>query len=262
MDCIVWAQRMIATGSNSSPTMPTEILEEERLASEDIQNILTVSVLDEHLTSCSQPESAEDEHQSTEQPSSVNEESKSEESSTEGDLKKLHEELARAVPAGIRHRQLTMLLKNVEARRKSQKRFAKTRRADWLAWRKRQLVNLNVMSESQADRMISDPDEPLPASLEQREQQAIQERNERLAAQKLREDEEKVRRAFENPQLEIIEKEMAEYNWRLEKTQLDANMRATLQSLLEINSDKLRGFHQNHGTLGMQLAVQERKNCI
>ena len=261
MDCIVWAQRMIATESNSSPTMPTEVLEEEGLASEDIQNILTVSVLDEHLTSCSQPESAEDELQSTEQPSSV--ESNSEESSTEGDWKKLREELARAVPAGIRHRQLTMLLKNVEARRKSRKRNAKTRRADRLAWRKMQLVNLNVMSKSQADRMISDPDVPLPASLEQREQQAIHERNERLAAQKLREDEEKVRRTFENAQLENMEKEMAEYNWRLEKTQLDANMRATLQSLLEINSDKLRGFHQNHGTLGMKLAVQERKKlCL
>ena len=261
MDCIVWAQRMIATGSNSSPTMPTEILEEKGLASEDIQNILTVSVLDEHLTSCSQPESAEEELQSTKQPSSV--ESNSEVSSTEDDLKKLREELARAVPAGIRHRQLTMLLKNVEARRKSRKRFAKTRRADQLAWRKRQLVNLNVMSESQADRMISDPEEPLPASLEQREQQAVHERNERLAAQKLCEDEEKVRRAFENAQLENMEKEMAEYNWRLEKTQLDANMRASLQSLLEINSDKLRGFHQNHGTLGMKLAVQERKKlCL
>ena len=261
MDCIVWAQRMIATESNSSPTMPTEVLEEEGLASEDIENILTVSVLDEHLTSCSQPESAEDELQSTEQPSSV--ESNSEESSTEGDWKKLREELARAVPAGIRHRQLTMLLKNVEARRKSRKRISKTRRGDRLAWRKRQLVNLNVMSEFQADRMISVPDEPLPASLEQREQQAIYKRNERLAAQKLHEDEEKVRRAFVNAQLENMEKEMAEDNWRLEKTQLDANMRATLQSLLEINSDKLRGFHQNHGTLGMKLAVQERKKlCL
>lgn len=129
----------------------------------------------------------------------MNEESNSEESSTEGDLKKLREELARAVPAGIRHRQLSMLLKNVEARRKRRKRFAKTRRADRLAWRKRQLVDLNVMSEYQADRIISDPDEPLPASLEQRDEQAIQERSERLEAQKLREDE-------ENSQLEIMKK--------------------------------------------------------
>ena len=85
IDCIVWAQRMIATESNSSPTMRTE---KEGLASEDIQNILTVLELDEHLTSCSQPRSAGDELQSTEQPSSVNEENNSEESSTEGDLKK------------------------------------------------------------------------------------------------------------------------------------------------------------------------------
>ena len=53
--------------------MPREILEVEGLASEDIPNILTVSVVEEHLTSCSQPESADDELQSTEQPSSVKE---------------------------------------------------------------------------------------------------------------------------------------------------------------------------------------------
>ena len=150
-------------------------------------------MLDEHLTSCLQPESTDDELQSTAQPSSVNEESNCEESSTRCDLKKLREELNRAIPPGIGHRQLTMLLKHVEACRKSRKQFAKTRRADWLAWRKRQLGDLNVMSESQADRMISDPDEPFPASLEQREQQAIQERRERLAAQKLHEAEEKLR---------------------------------------------------------------------
>lgn len=40
-------------------------------------------------------------------------------------------------------------------------------------------------------------------------------------------------------------------------------MRAVLTSLLEINSEKLRAFHKGHGTLGLQVAVEERKKlCL
>ena len=55
---------------------------------------------------------------------------------------------------------------------------------------------------------------------------------------------------------------MAECNWRFERTK-DAEMRAALKSLLEIDSDKLRTFHQGQGSLGLQLAVEERKKlCL
>ena len=55
---------------------------------------------------------------------------------------------------------------------------------------------------------------------------------------------------------------MAECNWQLEKT-TDPEMRAVLMSLLEINSDKLQAFHENHGLLGLRVAVEERKkHCL
>jgi len=59
-----------------------------------------------------------------------------------------------------------------------------------------------------------------------------------------------------------MEAEMAECNRRLEGTE-DAEMRAVLMSLLEINSNILCVFHQNQGTLGKQEAPTERKKlCL
>ena len=59
-----------------------------------------------------------------------------------------------------------------------------------------------------------------------------------------------------------MEKETAECNWRFERTE-DAEMRAVLKSLLEIESDKLRALHKGQGSLGLQLAVEERtKLCL
>jgi len=56
--------------------------------------------------------------------------------------------------------------------------------------------------------------------------------------------------------------EIAECNRRLVGTE-DAEMRAVFMSLLEINSNKLRVFHQNQGTLGKQEALAEgKKLCL
>lgn len=55
---------------------------------------------------------------------------------------------------------------------------------------------------------------------------------------------------------------MAECNRGLEGTE-DAEMQAVLTSLLEINSNKLRLFHEDQGTLGQQEALKERKKmCL
>ena len=259
MDCIVWAQRL--TVADSSGTLTTHISEGGGLAGEDVERILSVSITEEHLPSSSQPDCTEEESE-TDHVSPQNEGSTTYDSSDEGDLMKLRREIETAEPDGIRQRQLSMLLKNAEARQKAQKRFQKTRRDHRLAGRRRLLVNLGVVGESQADRLITDPDCPLPPTLEQKHQQAIKDRNERLEAQKQREDREKVRRAFSNPWLENMEKEMAECNWRFERTK-DAEMRAVLKSLMEIDSDKLRAFHQGQSSLGLQLAVEERKKlCL
>ena len=55
---------------------------------------------------------------------------------------------------------------------------------------------------------------------------------------------------------------MSEHSKRVERMK-DAGERAVLHSLLEINSNKLRLFHEGQGTLGLQEAVTERKKmCL
>ena len=107
-----------------------------------------------------------------------------------------------------------------------------------------------------------DPDEPLPSTLEQIERQASENREERMQVQKRQQEQEKVLKAFTNPWLVGMETEMAECNRRLEGTE-DAEMPAVLMSFLEINSNKVRLFHQNQGALGKQEALTERKKlCL
>ena len=119
-----------------------------------------------------------------------------------------------------------------------------------------------MTSKSQADRLITDPDEPLPTDLACREQQALKDRTERLEKQRERDEQEKVKKAFSNPWLLEIEKEMAENNMRLERG-TDPDMSATLTSLLEIDCEKLRAFHEKQGTLRLQMAVEKRKEiCV
>jgi len=148
-----------------------------------------------------------------------------------------------------------MLLKNAETH---QRTATRAHREDRLAGRRRFLIDLGVASESQINRRVTDPDGPLPSTPEQMERQASDEREKRMQKPQRQREQEKARKAFSNPWLVRMEAEMAECNRRLEGTK-DAEMRAVLTSLLEINSNKLRVFHQNQGTLGKQEALAERK---
>ena len=162
MDCIVCAQRL--TVADSSGTLTTHISEGDGLAGEEVERILSVSITEEHLPSSSQPNCTEEESE-TDHVSPQNEGSTTDDSSDKGDLMKLHREIETAEPDGIRQLQLSMLLKNAKARQQVQKRFQKTRRDHRLAGRRRLLVNLGVVGESKADRLITDPDCPLPLAL-------------------------------------------------------------------------------------------------
>ena len=53
MDCIVWAQKMVATNSTTAQTERTLEDREDGLESEDIQRILSVSLLDDQAPECS-----------------------------------------------------------------------------------------------------------------------------------------------------------------------------------------------------------------
>ena len=176
--------------ADSNATLTTHISEGDGLTGEDVQRILSVSITEEHLPSSSQPDFTEEETE-IDHVSPQNEGSTTDDSADEGDLMKLRREIETAEPDGIRHRQLSMLLKNAEARQKAQKRFEKTRQDHRLAGRRRLLVNVGVVGESQADRLFHRSRLSMPTTLEQKHQQAIKDRNERLEAQKQQEGREK-----------------------------------------------------------------------
>ena len=87
-----------------------------------------------------------------------------------------------------------------------------------------------------------DHNEPLPTPI-RRDLAAFQEDQEQ----------EKIRTAFGKPWLLTMEKEMAEQSER------DEEERRVTQSLLEINCEKLRCYHERHGTLKLPAAQAKRK---
>ena len=52
MYCIVWAQKMVPTNSTIAQTERTLVEHEDGLESEEIQRILSVSLLDDHAPEC------------------------------------------------------------------------------------------------------------------------------------------------------------------------------------------------------------------
>jgi len=117
-------------------------------------------------------------------------------STDENDLSKLRRKLGKAKPDVIRHRQLSLSLKNAETHQRSATR---AHCEDRLAGRRRFLIDLGVANESQINRRVTDPDGPLPSTLEQMEKQASDEREERMQKQQRQREQEKARKAFSNP---------------------------------------------------------------
>ena len=72
------------------------------------------------------------------------------------------------------------------------------------------LVDLGLCNQSEANNAITDPEAPLPVHIEQAKQKKILERKIQCESQQWRELEEKIKRAFGNPWLVQLEKEMAD----------------------------------------------------
>ena len=167
----------------------------------------------------------------------------------------LRASLALASPGTLRYRHISFMLESVETTNNA----ARDRR---LAHQRRMLVDLGVVEESEARELIVDPDDELPASLERKKEEALEQRRALRASKQQKENEEKAKKVYTNRWLLDMENEMAEQSKRVEIT-TDSEERAVLYSLLEINSNKLRLFHEGQGTLKLKEAVQERKRmCL
>ena len=142
-----------------SETVTTQ--NDDGLAAEDVRRILSVSLVEENMEYSSQPEcriqcdtqtaqiSSQSQEDSEEDSSDEGEpnkfrcevkEERVEDSSDEGNLNKLWCAVEKALPDGIRHRQLTMLSRNAEKRQEAVRRHNETTRDYRLAGRRRLLV--------------------------------------------------------------------------------------------------------------------------
>ena len=248
MDCIAWAQYIVGDNPSSEVTAPA--LQQEGLSEEELKNILSVSLVEESIEGSTQQPGCgrEGDYQDRDSTSDVSSESDTEESST---LEKLRRELHKTNDNDMRRRQLSVMLQNVESTDKA----ARERR---LAHRRSFLVDLGVFDQTEANNAITDPDAPLLGHIEQAKVKKIQERKNQRESRQRREQEEKIKRAFGNPWLVQLEKEMAEESERMEDP-TDEEERKVMKSLLEINCEKLRSYHELQGTLNLAAAVEQRK---
>ena len=176
MDCIVWVQKIVATNSTAARTGRTLGESGNGLESEDIRQILFVSLMDDHAPECS---TEGGEISLTNEEESEAESDSSDEDEDNNHIDKLRYELEKVVPRGFRHRQLSLILREAQTQHKA----IRDRR---ITGRRRYLANLGVTSKSQADRLITDPNEPLPTDLACREQQTLKDRVERVEMQRQR----------------------------------------------------------------------------
>lgn len=255
MECIVWAQNIV--GSTARSATPEPVVSEQGLPEDDLQNILTVSLIDEEAEDSNQPQCSQAGARSTQSSS----ESDADDSDA-AEIEVLRVEHAKASEGSLRQRHLKTMLANLEKSQKAKKRLSKTVRNYRLASHRAMLVDLGVVDQSEVSQLVTDPDEPLPAYLEKEQNKALEEKQKRLEEKQRRKEQENIRIAFENPWLLNMEKEMTEQSIRMEDPR-DEEERQVMQSLLEINCDKLRSYHERHGTLSLPAAVEERKRlCL
>lgn len=126
------------------------------------------------------------------------------------------------------------------------------KRVEERCYKKRQhFLQTRGVSVEHVSLLPHDHNEPLPTPI-RRDLAAFQEDQEQ----------ERIRTAFGKPWLLAMEKEMAEQSERMEDPR-DEEERRVMQSLLEINCEKLRCYHERHGTLKLPAALAERKRlCL
>ena len=143
---------------------------------------------------------------------------------------KLRQEIRKANTNNMRRHQLTVMPTAVERTNKAPRNRRLANQCSFL-------VDLGVIDQSEVNKVITDPDAPLPELIEQGKEKALQNRKNQRKSLQRRQLEDKIKRAFENPWLVELEKEMAEHSRRAEH--IMGNEERAVLSLLEINSNKL-----------------------
>ena len=147
------------------------------------------------------------------------------------------------------------------AREKEEKREMERKR---LQRRRSDLVELGIVSESQAESLINDADGPLPnTEIQEKFDNAMKERREKEEAQRKKGEREKAKRAFKDDWLLNKERQMVQLSDELLQETMPNDRRPVITSLLEITIHKVKSFHEKLGTISLSCAVEERKKkCV
>ena len=246
MDCIVWAQKMVATNSTTTQTGRTLGEREDGLQSEDIQRILSVSLLDDHAPECNTEGS---EISLTNEEEREDESESSEENEGNKHIDKLRHELEKVVPGCLRHRHLAQMLRTEEHKKREEERSRAERRRkreDFLRSRGVSNANLSLLPD--------DLDDPTPSPIArdlQRYDQA------RVAAEE-QARREAAREAFQGTRLRSTEKDLKRCCERYQASD-DSSERSTLKAYIKQLTGRLRDHHVSLGTFGTAEAVAEWK---
>lgn len=165
------------------------------------------------------------------------------------DIRNLRSALQLCSPGTLRKRQLTSMLQ-AQIRDKNDQI---ERERQLYVLRQESLIESGV-SEEHAALLPTDSADPLPSPI-QRDLQATREQalRKEISAKRQR-----AREAFQEPWLQATERELNECNITLTSV-IDRQRRTSMESYLEVLQDKIKNHHCNLGTLGCEIALEERR---
>ena len=264
MDCIVWAARQARETGTTSSTSGAVTTTEPGLSEHDLQEIMTVSLVEKptEINDVTPAQEDDDTDDSGDESEHVGGEESAENSDEEVDcsedddddeydlgVARLRKECSSCDTLSLRGRQLKLLLQKAEEQQRQMRKASKKCRERQIQQRRKTLVDFGVMSEEDAVQLIKDPKAPLPPDLQEKWNRAYQERKKNEEMLRKQHELKKVGSIFQNEWLIRTEREMANVNKELSSLGPDQiNKKTALRDLLEIYSNKLKMFHEKEGT--------------
>jgi len=217
MDCIAWAQKMAATDSSAALTERVLAGRDDGLESEDIQGILSVSIVEDNLPECStegaeiSPAREDEDHDTS--------------------IVALRTAPGQSSASSLRHKQLSQILEN-----RLQEKERLKEQEEWRYQGRLEQLIFRVVSSDHAVLLPRNPEEPFPTP-KLREDLAVIEEQKRK--EKHEKTETRAKEVFESPWLRNTEKELKECVEALQSsTDPDTN-----SPLRQVTQDKLANHH-------------------
>ena len=166
----------------------------------------------------------------------------------------LARETSECDPKTFRGRLLARLLERASAEVRKEKEDTD----EMVQSRRLRMIEQGVVDEIEANEYIQHPYDPLPPHIQERRMAIIARDNEKereaMRAQQVHD----AKRVYNDTWLLQKEREMFHLVEKVQSTKGNAEMTATLQSMLEITENKIKLYHERQGTMH-NIALEERE---